>query len=97
MKQTDDILKSNLFNPPYRFIVGSYSEEDGKGFQLVYVVDDPAVAYLTYQQVVDVAIADKFSGSILLLDSFNKDALEFCKKLAENPPALPISEEIKNP
>ena len=87
MKPTDNIVGAWHFNPPYRFMVVKCIKWDKKQNEIVYVVDDAALAYVTLMQLRD---NDKLTPKEYLYDwclwdSFNRDAEDFCKKASEQP------------
>jgi hypothetical protein len=87
MALDDAIVGKWNFQPIYRFIVLSYLKLDKKQNQIMYVVDDPIMAYSLYLEGIasDKGTPNESLYDWTICDSFNKDALEFCKKMAENP------------
>lgn len=99
MKKTDDVVGKWGWTPLYRFIVISYFKKNKRINEVVHIVDDPITAYVIYLEMVkrdEGTLRGKMMGW-LLYDSYNRDALEFCKQKAENPilDLSPPEEEVE--
>ena len=71
-----------MFNT-FKFLVGRRFIWDKKQEEILYIVDDPADAYSVYYTGKAGEKKDPISSILYewyINDSFNKDALEFCKQ-----------------
>lgn len=74
---------------PYRFVIMRHTKWDRSQVdsKSIHVVDDPADAYAIFMKLKanDQQTMREVLFEWMLVDSFGKDALEFCKHKAEHP------------
>ena len=94
-KTLDNIVRTPPWNPPYRLLVGRYTKWDKTQNEIIWVVDDPVTAYMLFE---DAAKQESKEKDVLytwfIVDSFNKDVRDFCKKIFETPMAIPVEAEM---
>lgn len=82
----DNIMKGFAgWSQPYRFVVWRRIKWDPEQVELLQVVDDPAMAYLIAKHYLN-SSKDSIRQVLFdyfLTDSFNKDAVDFCKSKYE--------------
>ena len=81
----DTVKKRRVWNPPYQFVIGRYVKWNPEEVEIILFIEDPSYAYAAYSDMVKAAkgvIKDEVFV-YFLRDSFDKDCVEFCKKMYE--------------